>query len=105
MWAPERVRDATGLSHFQRRVEAALVAAGWSFEERRIEVLQGGDPDDLYVTGLLARGSGRLYLYVDGLELRTSTVEMRLEDWDVNTPDEMIERLLAALATVPRAAG
>ena len=105
VWGPERVRDADGLSRFQHRVEAALREAGHELAEREVAPVRGGEPEDLYVTGLVGPSAARVYVYEDGVELAAGERTLRLEDWDVRHPDEMVHALLARLAELHGAAG
>ena len=103
-WEPERVREAGGLSRFQHRVEAALREAGHELAEREVAPVRG-EADDLYITGLVGPSATRVYVYQDGLELDSGEHPLRLEDWDVRHPDEMIRAFLDRLGELREAAG
>jgi hypothetical protein len=98
LWAPERVRDADGLSRFQHRAESALGEAGHALRAREVRPVLGGEPDDLLVTGLVGEGDARVYLYEAGVEVEATASSLRLEDWDVRAPDQMIQALLTRVA-------
>jgi hypothetical protein len=100
VWASERVLEASGLSRFQHRAEEALRDAGYPLRAREVTPIRGGEPDDLFVTGLVGHGDARVYLYQDGVELQAEAGALRLEDWDVREPDEMIRALLARVSEV-----
>ncbi len=100
LWAPERVIGADGLSIFQRRAEAELTTAGYTLRERVVAPLRGGAPTDLYITGSVGHPGARVYLYQDGVEVCLGKEVLRLEDWDVEGPDQMIRKLMETLATL-----
>ena len=98
LWTPERVREADGLSRFQHRAELALGEAGHALRAREVRPVRGGEPDDLTVTGLVGPGDARVYIYQTGVELEGPASSLRLEDWDVRAPDQMIQALLTRVA-------
>lgn len=105
-WALERVIGPDGLSEFQRRAEAALTAAGFRLREREVSPLRGGaDSRDLFISGLAGQSGARVYLYQDGLELRGDRTDLRLEHWDVESPDQIIRMLIGALLELDAQAG
>lgn len=97
LWEPERATASDGLSRFQLRAEAALAAAEFPLRDREVQQLNGGEPMDLYVTGLAGRADARVFLYQDGIEVRTGREVVRFEDWDSETPDTMIRTLVDAI--------
>jgi hypothetical protein len=105
VWGPERVLEADGLSRFQHRVEAALRDAGYEIASREAAPVRGGEPGDLYLTGLVGTAAARVYVYQDGLELEADGRTLRLEDSDVRHPDEMLHALLGRLGELREAAG
>ena len=105
VWDPERVREADGLSRFQHRVEAALRKAGYVIVDREVAPVRGGEPGDLYLTGAVGPGATRLYVYEDAVELGSGARTLRLEDWDVRSPDELVLALLSRLGEIRDAAG
>lgn len=105
LWRPERETDSEGLTWFQRRAEAALASAGFPLRERAVQHLSGGDPADLFITGLAGRQNARVYLYQDGIEVRVREDVLRFEDWDSDTPDQLIHVLTDALVQFDVEAG
>jgi hypothetical protein len=105
LWAPERVTGSDGLSVFQRRAEDALLAAGYGLRQREVRQLSGGEPTDLFITGLTGRVNARVYLYQDGIELRADNKVLRFEDWDSEGPDDMVRILRDALRELDARAG
>jgi hypothetical protein len=104
-WGPERAVAPDGLTRFQHRVEAALGEAGYAMAERAVAPLQGGAPDDLFVTGVVGSSRARVFVYRDGVELQGGDAALRLECRDVRDPDDMIRALVARLAEVDARAG
>ena len=103
-WGPERALEADGLSRFQHRVEATLREAGYAIADRAVAPVRGGEPGDLYVTGLVGAPAARVYLYQGGVELDAGERSLRLEEWDVASPDAMIGALLDRLGELGRGA-
>ena len=94
LWQPERVLGPDGLSRFQARAEAALNEAGFPIAERTVENVRGGEPGDLSISGRVGAAKAVIFIYQDGVEILAAPQELRLEDWDVDTPEAMIQALL-----------
>ena len=97
LWQPERATGPDGLSRFQRRAEAALNEAGFSIAERVVENVRGGEPGDLSITGRAGAANAIIFIYQDGVEILEAPHQLRLEDWDVDSPEAMIQTLLETL--------
>ena len=99
-WADDLRVEPDGLTRFQHRAPHALAEAGHALREREVRQLVGGGAGDLYVTGIAGRSDARVYVYRDGVELRTGVEELRLERDDAATPDAMLAALADAIGRV-----
>ncbi len=107
-WAGMTEPNESGLSSFQRMCEAAVVKAlgehGVRIAEREILEMEGPHVrgKENYIKARLAGTSWTLWVYVNAAGILSDTRTLvRLEDWDVRTPEEFIsvfvERMLAGI--------
>lgn len=95
-WKPALERTDAGVSGFQadavarlrRLVEASDVAL-------ECELVQPSSPDSgPYFRGDIVGSGVEFWIYDDGLEVQGRRNGLRLEQWDVETPQEAISRFL-----------
>jgi hypothetical protein len=88
---------AAGLTVFQERCEAALHAAvtnsGHQVARRHVERIR----DEPVITIALNNSELSIWIYASGAEVGGPNVEVRLEEWDAVTPDDLIERFCRAV--------
>lgn len=95
-WRPALERTEGGVSKFQVRAVARLrTYAAASDVDLDCELIQPSDPDfGPYFTGAISGNGVEFWIYEDGLEVRGPRKELRLEKWDVETPEEAISKFL-----------
>jgi hypothetical protein len=94
-WAGQDVPGASGLSPFQERCEAELVALlrtrGLALQDR---VVRG--KSESYIHAKLADTLWQVWISLDQAELSgPGSAAINLEQWSVLTPDELVRKFLA----------
>lgn len=99
-WAGAGDAGPDGLSAFQRQcmeaVRRTLSSRGMSLANERIE----GETERYVVAGVPDLGA-ELWVYLDGACATSPLGEMRLEEWDTRSPDEMCDRVAEFFRTLP----
>lgn len=95
-----------GLSVFQERCESALTreirSAGLAIVERTIQPLERNETL-LYIR--LTPGDLDVWICSAGAQFGYRTGDVRLEEWDARTPDELISEVTAGVVKMARRQG
>jgi len=96
-WKGQDVPGASGLTPFQERCEAQLTTylADRNLVLRDRTLMLGHN--ETYLHGFLGDTGAEIFIYLDQVELNASGKGVNLERWDARTPDELIEKFLAAV--------
>jgi len=91
-WGGKSEADPLGFSKFQMECLDAfkLHVQG---DGIKIAELEDGK-HERYYTGILIDTNLTFYIYIDGAELSGQTCNVRLEEWDFKTPEDLIKEFI-----------
>ena len=105
VWAPARVVDASGLSHFQRLAESEIVTALTADSFRLTERFHhnaGHADKGPFLEAKISDTPLTVWIYIDGGGISGPNVDRRFEDWDAASPELLASELASTAVTLAR---
>lgn len=101
-WAAELTRAPDGLTLFQHRAEADVLARvrsfGGTLASRTVESPDATDDEgERWVVLRLSHPALEVWIFADQANISTDSADLRIEQWDASTPEEARLQLASAL--------